>query len=188
METATAFVVRRDGTMEMMAFPAPLAKVYRYYQKYPGAAAECVTLTLKEYCDGGFSYFAYVPNVDPAHDEARVAARVRAQCPFCRILREHDEPILIDWLYCYVVRAKYPLHPGHLIVVAKEHVPCWFDLSEQTQRSMLLAANDARRIAQAADPTVRGFNLGVNVGPVADQKVPHAHLHVIPRREGDGNA
>jgi len=114
-------------------------------------------------------------------------AKTDETCPFCRILREHDEPILLDWNDCYVVRAKYPLHPGHLIVVAREHVPIWFDLQERVQMSMLRAAGDARRIAQAADPTVRGFNLGVNVGPVADQKVPHAHLHVIPRREGDGN-
>jgi diadenosine tetraphosphate (Ap4A) HIT family hydrolase len=34
-------------------------------------------------------------------------------------------------------------------------------------------------------PGVTGFNLGVNSGPAAGQTVPHAHVHVIPRRAGD---
>jgi diadenosine tetraphosphate (Ap4A) HIT family hydrolase len=30
-----------------------------------------------------------------------------------------------------------------------------------------------------------GFNVGVNEGLAAGQTVPHAHIHVIPRRHGD---
>lgn len=30
-----------------------------------------------------------------------------------------------------------------------------------------------------------GFNLGVNVGRVAGQTIFHAHLHLIPRCQGD---
>jgi ATP adenylyltransferase len=37
----------------------------------------------------------------------------------------------------------------------------------------------------AADPAVRGFNIGVNCGECAGQTVFHAHIHLIPRREGD---
>ena len=29
------------------------------------------------------------------------------------------------------------------------------------------------------------FNVGVNDGPAAGQTIPHAHIHVIPRRTGD---
>ena len=31
----------------------------------------------------------------------------------------------------------------------------------------------------------QGFNVGINNSPVAGQTVPHAHIHVIPRYEGD---
>jgi diadenosine tetraphosphate (Ap4A) HIT family hydrolase len=37
----------------------------------------------------------------------------------------------------------------------------------------------------SSDPTVLGFNVGANCGEVAGQTVPHAHVHLIPRRRGD---
>ena len=39
-----------------------------------------------------------------------------------------------------------------------------------------------------ADNTVLGFNVGMNCGEVAGQTVPHAHVHIIPRRRGDVEA
>ena len=36
-----------------------------------------------------------------------------------------------------------------------------------------------------ADPTIDGFNLGLNDGASAGQTVMHAHVHLIPRRTGD---
>ena len=35
------------------------------------------------------------------------------------------------------------------------------------------------------DLTVNGFNIGVNVGKIAGQSIPHVHVHLIPRRQGD---
>jgi diadenosine tetraphosphate (Ap4A) HIT family hydrolase len=37
----------------------------------------------------------------------------------------------------------------------------------------------------AKDRTVSGFNVGMNCGEVAGQAIPHAHIHLIPRRSGD---
>jgi diadenosine tetraphosphate (Ap4A) HIT family hydrolase len=30
-----------------------------------------------------------------------------------------------------------------------------------------------------------GYNIGMNCGEAAGQSVPHAHIHVIPRYQGD---
>ena len=35
------------------------------------------------------------------------------------------------------------------------------------------------------DPTVTGFNIGINDGPDAGRSVHHLHIHLIPRRSGD---
>ena len=35
------------------------------------------------------------------------------------------------------------------------------------------------------DSSVKGFNIGTNVGKSAGQSIMHCHIHLIPRREGD---
>ncbi len=35
------------------------------------------------------------------------------------------------------------------------------------------------------DKTVKGFNLGTNIGKVSGQSIMHCHFHLIPRRDGD---
>ena len=35
------------------------------------------------------------------------------------------------------------------------------------------------------DPTISGFNIGMNDGEAAGQTVAHCHIHLIPRRKGD---
>ena len=36
------------------------------------------------------------------------------------------------------------------------------------------------------DPSVTGFNIGMNCGEDSGQTVGHAHVHLIPRRDDDG--
>ena len=38
---------------------------------------------------------------------------------------------------------------------------------------------------QENDPTITGFNVGMNCGEDSGQTVMHAHIHLIPRRKGD---
>jgi diadenosine tetraphosphate (Ap4A) HIT family hydrolase len=42
-----------------------------------------------------------------------------------------------------------------------------------------------RRDIIEADPSVVGFNIGMNCGKSAGQTIEHAHIHLIPRRYGD---
>ena len=44
---------------------------------------------------------------------------------------------------------------------------------------------DRVRASLAAELDPDGFNVGVNDGAAAGQTVAHAHVHVIPRFEGD---
>ena len=38
---------------------------------------------------------------------------------------------------------------------------------------------------QRSDPSIEGFNIGMNCGEVAGQTVFHCHVHLIPRRKED---
>ena len=44
---------------------------------------------------------------------------------------------------------------------------------------------EQRKAILEADSSVLGFNIGINSGAVAGQTIFHAHIHLIPRREGD---
>lgn len=42
-----------------------------------------------------------------------------------------------------------------------------------------------RKTLPEGDPTVTGFNVGINCGTTAGQTIHHCHVHLIPRRAGD---
>ncbi|MFQ5953927.1 MAG: HIT family protein [Kiloniellales bacterium] len=77
-----------------------------------------------------------------------------------------------------------PANPGHALVVAKEHHQDLFALPEA-----LLAAclRTAKKVAAAQREILEpdGLNLVQANGPGAAQSVPHFHMHVLPRRQGD---
>ena len=46
--------------------------------------------------------------------------------------------------------------------------------------------NETKEVLDARlKPRPDGYNVGFNAGPSAGQTVPHLHVHVIPRYEGD---
>jgi len=82
------------------------------------------------------------------------------------------------------VEDAFPVSPGHTLIIAHRHVPDFFDLTA----GELAALHELLRAARLRLNTIlrpEGFNVGVNVGPVAGQTVPHAHIHLIPRFAGD---
>jgi diadenosine tetraphosphate (Ap4A) HIT family hydrolase len=103
------------------------------------------------------------------------------RCPFC-----HLEKLRITLEnYCAVAfRDAFPVTEGHTLVVPRRHVASLFELSDEEQAAVWkLVALVRAKLARELNPD--GFNIGVNDGAAAGQTVPHAHVHVIPRREGD---
>jgi diadenosine tetraphosphate (Ap4A) HIT family hydrolase len=78
----------------------------------------------------------------------------------------------------------FPLTPGHILVVPRRHTASFFALSPEEQADLIQLANRCKILLdEKYDPA--GYNLGINDGPLAGQTVPHVHLHLIPRYEGD---
>ena len=42
-----------------------------------------------------------------------------------------------------------------------------------------------RKSLLESDPTITGFNVGINAGQLASHTIFHVHVHLIPRRDGD---
>jgi len=79
----------------------------------------------------------------------------------------------------------FPVTPGHLLVVPKRHVADGLALSQQEIRDSEVLIRRLVEQIRKDDPGVTGFNIGINIGRSAGQTVMHAHIHLIPRRDGD---
>jgi diadenosine tetraphosphate (Ap4A) HIT family hydrolase len=98
-------------------------------------------------------------------------------CPFCCIKES-------DCLYWdNNVKAFYDAYPvtkDHILIVPHRHIQHINELNMNEFMSMFYAFNSV-----IANIDTEDFNVGFNDGKLAGQTIPHAHLHVIPRRSGD---
>lgn len=81
-------------------------------------------------------------------------------------------------------RDRYPVSPGHTLVVTRRVVPDWFAATEEERSALLRLVDEVKRqLDQEMQPD--GYNVGFNAGTAAGQTVMHLHVHVIPRFRGD---
>ena len=76
-----------------------------------------------------------------------------------------------------------PVFKGHVLLVPREHVDTLPDLPAALRDPFLAAA---QRIATAVVDALGAQGAFVAMNNVVSQSVPHLHLHVVPRTEGDG--
>ena len=103
-------------------------------------------------------------------------------CLFCDIKKSgcaHENKL------AYASYDSYPVSKHHCLIIPKRHIKDYFDLSKDE----LIACNELIKIVKdeilIKDQTVKGFNLGTNIGKVSGQSILHCHFHLIPRRKSD---
>ncbi len=102
-------------------------------------------------------------------------------CPFCtlpasRILGGDDLALIAS--------DGFPVAPGHTLIVPRRHVASFFEATAAERASLLQLLDQAKAIVDA-EFGPDAYNIGINDGRVAGQTVPHLHIHLIPRYEGD---
>jgi diadenosine tetraphosphate (Ap4A) HIT family hydrolase len=102
-----------------------------------------------------------------------------SDCPFCGVA----EVVLQNDL-AFASFDKYPVNPGHLLILPRRHVATWFEATAEEQMA-LLALVDAGKQLLDGQFAPSGYNIGINVGEVAGQTIMHLHIHLIPRYPGD---
>lgn len=86
----------------------------------------------------------------------------------------------------FAIRDGFPVTPGHTLVITKRVVATWFDATPEEQLGLMQLVNEVRaQLDKDLKPTPDGYNVGFNCGTAAGQTVPHVHIHVIPRHNGD---
>jgi diadenosine tetraphosphate (Ap4A) HIT family hydrolase len=102
-------------------------------------------------------------------------------CPFCTLLSTR---VIDANTTAIVIRDGYPVSPGHTLLIPKRHTGSFFELAEQERADLLALLDRAKRVLDA-ELQPQGYNIGINDGAAAGQTVPHLHVHLIPRFEGD---
>ncbi len=86
--------------------------------------------------------------------------------------------------HAFAVPDRFPVSPGHTLVVTRRVVADWFAATEEERRGVMeLVEEVKRRLDEELRPD--GYNVGFNAGAAAGQTVMHLHVHVIPRFSGD---
>lgn len=105
----------------------------------------------------------------------------KEKCPFC-VVPENDIYLSNDFAFARL--DKFPVSPGHLLIIPKNHTSNYFNLSKE-QKVACWDLVDLAKIKLEEDFNIDGFNIGVNVNEVAGQTIWHAHIHLIPRYKND---
>ncbi|HEY7804019.1 MAG TPA: HIT family protein [Orrella sp.] len=102
-------------------------------------------------------------------------------CPFCTL---PSERIVDQNDLAMVIRDGFPVSPGHTLVIPKRHVGSFFELDQDEVQSMLVLLKTAKVVIDE-EFKPDSYNIGINDGAQAGQTVPHVHMHLIPRYQGD---
>lgn len=109
-----------------------------------------------------------------------------AACVFCRIVSKQIPSTLVcedDSTLAFMDIGS--INPGHVLVACKAHVDNLFGLEDQQAGALFrTTARVAKAVNRAFSP--HGVSVYQANGKAAGQTVFHAHVHVVPRYEGDG--
>lgn len=103
---------------------------------------------------------------------------MREPCPFCvRIQRGQYENRAQGVIWFEPLN---PVTPGHMLFVPTVHTE-WSDLVAAME--LKHAVGQAVRYGKGQHES---FNIITSCGADATQTIPHLHVHLVPRDEGDG--
>jgi histidine triad (HIT) family protein len=107
-------------------------------------------------------------------------------CIFCRIVAgEIPAEIVARDERTLAFLDVSPLADGHVLVVPHAHVARIEELSAEDASALFSAVT--RLVGKVRNAVgAEGTTIGINDGPATGQTVPHVHVHVVPRRSGDG--
>ncbi|MBI2590176.1 HIT family protein [Candidatus Berkelbacteria bacterium] len=104
-------------------------------------------------------------------------------CPYCTSSDIQKRKIIENDL-AFAFLGKMPIVLGHTLIVPKRHVAKYENLTGEEMRAIEdLRVKILGALVQTFDAA--GFNFAWNDEKLAGQSVPHFHLHIIPRKEGD---
>ncbi len=104
-----------------------------------------------------------------------------AHCLFCNYDRARH---ICENDYAYAIYDSFPVNRGHVLVIPKRHFESFFEASEEEMTAIYKIIKEVKERVDW-DYRPEGYNIGINIGKAAGQTIEHAHIHIIPRYNGD---
>jgi histidine triad (HIT) family protein len=105
-------------------------------------------------------------------------------CGFCAILRgETASHVVFEDGVSLAFLDHRPLFPGHCLLIPREHRESLADLPVELLQPFFA---NAQLLARAVERAFEAEGSFVAINNRVSQSVPHLHVHIVPRRRGDG--
>lgn len=104
------------------------------------------------------------------------------ECVFCKNFDK--ERIIYEDSTWIAIKDEYPVSEGHTLIIPKRHCETFFNLNYLELSTLGVTIGIVKlRLDKQYHPN--GYNIGVNCGKASGQTIPHCHIHIIPRYNGD---
>jgi histidine triad (HIT) family protein len=116
--------------------------------------------------------------------ETEMRARLEESCAFCKILLGKAEcPKVFEDEHTLAFLDHRPLFPGHSLLIPKSHFETLSDLPQALIQPLF---SNVQMLATAIQTAMGAEGNFVATNNRVSQSVPHFHVHIVPRRKGDG--
>ncbi len=105
-------------------------------------------------------------------------------CAFCRIVAGEVEAEVVWRSEDAVAFLDHrPLFPGHVLLIPTQHIATLADLPAPQVGPLFQIA---QRLERAVEAALNADGTFIAINNKVSQSVPHLHIHIVPRRKGDG--
>ena len=105
-------------------------------------------------------------------------------CIFCKVAdKELDATVVFEDELTTAFLDHRPLFHGHCLLVPKQHFETLSDLPSRLIKPLF---ENAQLLAGAVEAAMEAQGTFVAMNNRVSQSVPHLHIHIVPRRKGDG--
>lgn len=111
-------------------------------------------------------------------------AKAAAGCVFCEIVAgSRPAAIVFEDETSLAFFDERPVFPGHTLLVPKDHHETLADLPHELIEPLFASG---QLLARGVEEALGAEGTFVAINNRVSQTVPHLHVHIVPRRKGDG--
>jgi histidine triad (HIT) family protein len=105
-------------------------------------------------------------------------------CAFCKILLDKTDGYRVfEDQHTLTFLDHRPLFPGHCLLIPRNHFETVADLPDSLLKPIF---SSVQMLAGAVQQAMSAEGIFIGANNRVSQSVPHFHVHIVPRRKGDG--